>query len=491
MGHKHTKVPEEILAPKKKAFSSGDEEMKMPDGTSMKMSDHKDMSMPDDKMAESGMTMDHEATVWPHFANMILGVWLITNVFALGYRSGALQMNDALSGALVIVLAILSVSGTAWLKFWSPWANSLVGLWVLFAPLVFWSPASAVYSNDTLIGALVIVFAILAPGMPMAEGMSMEPGPDVPLGWSYNPSSWTQRAPIIALALVGFFLSRQMAAFELGQVTTFADPFFGSGTVNVLTSDVSRAFPIPDAGLGAFAYMIEFLMGFMGDKARWRTMPWMVTFFGILVVPLGVVSITLIVLQPIAVGAWCTPCLIAAAAMLVMIALTLDKVVAMLQFLVQARSEGQHLWQVFWMGGTLRETPEATAVAVRPDVVSPGATVWGVVLPWNLLLSVVLGLWLMFAPAALGSMGMAAHSDHLVGALIVTASVIAFADVGRAVRFINVLFGAWLIAAPWLLGGATTSSTLSDMIAGLLVILLSFPRGTIGERYGSFEKFIR
>jgi len=83
--------------------------------------------------------------------------------------------------------------------------------------------------------------------------------------------------------------------------------------------------------------MIEFLMGFMGDKARWRTMPWMVMFFGILVVPLGVVGITLIVPQPIAVGAWCAPCLIAAAAMLVMIALTLDEVAAMLQFLVQAR----------------------------------------------------------------------------------------------------------------------------------------------------------
>lgn len=491
MEHKHTKEPEEISAPKKKAASSRDEEMKTPDGTSMKMSDHKDMSMPDDKMTESGMTMDHEATVWPHFANMVLGVWLITNVFALGYGSRALQVSDVISGALVVVLAILSVSSTDWLKFWSPWANSLVGLWILFAPLVFWSPAAAVYSNDTLIGALVVTFAILAPGMPMAKGMSMEPGPDIPLGWSYNPSSWTQRAPIIALALVGFFLSRQMAAFELGQVTTFADPFFGSGTVNVLTSDVSRAFPIPDAGLGAFAYMIEFLMGFMGDKARWRTMPWMVTFFGILVVPLGIVSITLIILQPLAVGAWCTPCLIAAAAMLIMISLTLDEVVAMLQFLVQANREGQPLWKVFWMGGTLKTTPEATAVSVRPDVVSPGAMIWGVTLPWNLLVSTALGIWLMFAPFVLASTGTAAHSDHLIGALIITAAVIALADVGRSVRFINVLFGMLIMVAPWFLGGATNRAKWNDMIVGALVILLSFPRGKIGDLYGDFQRFIR
>lgn len=463
----------------------------MPDGTTMKMSDHKGMTMPGDNTAASGMTMDHGATVWPHFANMILGVWLITNVFALGYRSGPLQVSDAVSGVLVIVLAILSVSGTGAIKFWSPWVNSLVGVWLFFAPLVFWAPTSAVYSNDTLIGALVVAFAILAPGMPMAEGMSMEPGPDVPHGWSYNPSSWPQRAPIIALALVGFFLSRQMTAFQLQHITSLMDPIFGLGTQTVLTSDVSKSFPIPDAGLGAFAYMIEFLMGFMGDKARWRTMPWMVTFFGILVVPLGVVSITLIVLQPISVGAWCTPCLIAATAMLIMISLTLDEVVAMIQFLIQAGREGQPLWNVFWLGGSLKNPPETAAVEVRPDVVSPGSMIWGVTLPLNLLASSALGIWLMFAPFAFGSVGLAAHSDHLIGALIITAAVIALADVGRAVRFINVLFGALIIIAPWVLGGATPGSRWNDLIVGVFVILLSFPRGKIGDLYGDFQRFIR
>ena len=467
----------------KTATTHDDKAMPMPDGKEMKMSD--------DKTAASGAMMAHEGAHWAHFANMTLGLWLVTGVFALEYRSGGLQWSDAVSGLLVIVLAILSVSGSEWLKFWSPWANSLVGVWLLFAPLVFWSPTSAIYSNDTLIGALVVVFAILAPGMPMSSGMSMETGPDVPRGWSYNPSSWSQRAPIIALALLGFFLSRQMTSFQLQHIASFTDPFFGDGTVRVLTSDVSKMFPIPDAGLGAFAYMIEFLMGFMGDKARWRTMPWMVTFFGILVVPLGVVSIALIILQPIAVGAWCTPCLVAAAAMLIMVALTLDEVVAMLQFLVQARREGQPLWQLFWQGGALRNSLEDAAVTVRPDVVSPGAMVWGVTLPWNLIVSAALGIWLMLAPFEFGSVGAAAHSDHLIGALIVTAAVIALADVGRAARFINMLFGAWIIAAPWILDGATAGAKWNDLIVGILVILLSFRRGKIGERYGDFERFIR
>jgi ABC-type polysaccharide/polyol phosphate export permease len=117
--------------------------------------------------------------------------------------------------------------------------------------------------------------------------------------------------------------------------------------------------------------------------------------------------------------------------------------------------------------------------------------VWGVAMPWSLLLSAGLGVWLMLAPSVLGGAGAAAHSDHLVGALIVTTAVIALADVGRAMRFLTIVFGAWVIAAPWILGGTTTSATWNDVIVGTLVILLSAPRGSIGERYGSFERFIR
>lgn len=458
----------------------------MPDGMSHDMPQEMSHDMPHGRSHDM---MEEQTAHWAHFANMSLGFWLITGAFALGLDSRGLLASDVISGTLVILLSVLSVSRSPFWRLWAPWANSFVGLWLLFAPLVFWAPTAAGYANDTLAGALVVVFAVLAPGMPGMAGMQMDEGPDIPPGWTYNPSSWPQRAPIIALALLGFFLARQMTAFQLQHVATLADPFFGSGTERVLTSDVSRAFPIPDAGLGALAYMIEFLMGFMGDKRRWRTMPWMVTFFGILVVPLGVVSITLIVLQPLAVGAWCTPCLIAAAAMLVMIALTVDEVVAMGQFLVQARREGQSLWRVFWAGGTLRNLPDVGQT--RADVVSVKAMVWGVAMPWNLLLSALAGGWLMFAPALLGSTAPAAHSDHLVGALVVTAAVIALADVTRAVRFFNVLLGAWIVVSPWVLAGSTPAATWSDVVVGALIIVLSLPRDTVGERYGNWERFIR
>ena len=435
---------------------------------------------------ESAPAMAHgQATPWAHaVAAIILGAWLITSPSALDYRSMPLAWSDVISGALIIALATLTVARRS---IWAPWANSLVGVWLLFAPLVFKAPTAAAFVNDTLAGALVIAFVLLMPGMP---GMRMLPGPDRPPGWSYNPSSWPQRAPVIALAFVAFFLSRQMAAYQLGYTTIVWEPFFNPGTAAILTSDVSKAFPISDAGLGAVAYLIEGLMGFMGDKQRWRTMPWMVMFFGILVVPLGLVSISLIILQPVAVGTWGTPPLLAALAMLTMIALTLDEVVAMVVFLVQARREGQPLWRTFWLGGTLNEAgPDAASV--RPDGVTAKAMVWGVALPWNLLASIALGLWVMASPAIFGTAGNAAHSDHIVGALVVTFAIVALADVGRIARFINVLFGAWLIAAPWLVGGGTTAATLSGLVVGALLIALSLPRGPVRESYGSWNRYVR
>lgn len=441
----------------------------------------------------SGVSMDMsggpmagmQSPPWAHgVAIVLLGIWLITNPFALTYGNTVLNTSDVISGMIMVALAVVALVRRS---MWAPWANSLVGVWLLFAPLVFTAPTAAAFANDTLAGALVITFAILMPGMP---GMRMIDGPEVPKGWSYNPSSWPQRAPIIALAFLAFFLSRQMSAFQLGYTHSVWEPFFNPGTKGVLNSTVSRSLPISDAGVGAVAYILEGLMGFMGDKQRWRTMPWMVTFFGILVVPLGVASITLIILQPLSVGTWCTPCLVAALAMLIMIALTLDEVVAMIQFLIQAHREGQPLWKIFWLGGALKETSTDT-LPVHPDVLTGSAMGWGVTLPWTLVVTTVLGLWLMASPAVLHTSGNVADSDHLVGALVITVAVIAFAEVGRTARFINIGFGAWLIAAPWLLNGGTAASKWTGITVGLLLIMATVRRGPINERYGTYDRAIR
>ena len=79
----------------------------------------------------------------------------------------------------------------------------------------------------------------------------------------------------------------------------------------------------------------------------------MVTLFGIVVVPLGVISIYFIIIQPIMIGTYCTICLMAAAAMLIMIPYSLDELVAMGQFLVLNTRRGRPFWRSFFRGDAL------------------------------------------------------------------------------------------------------------------------------------------
>jgi hypothetical protein len=326
----------------------------------------------------------------------------------------------------------------------------------------------------------------------------MTPGPDTPPDWSYNPSDWTQRGPIIAMAFVGFFLSRYLAAYQLGHISYPWDPAFGDGTRRVLDSEVSKAWPISDAGLGAVSYMLEALSGFMGGTNRWRTMPWMVLMFGVLVVPLGIVSIVLVILQPVAVGAWCTLCLVTAGAMLIMIAPAIDEVVAMGQFLAGARREGKPFWRTFWVGGTLeayRATGPADSAATEDwQRRSPAARAIAALdlknVPLTLIVSAAIGVWLMASPAVLGVTGSLADSQHLAGALVVTWAVIAFGEVARPVRLLNIPMGVWIAVAPWLLSGGTAVSWWADPLAGLLLVALSIRRGHIEERFGTWNRYL-
>src|SRR5690606_11869799 len=173
----------------------------------------------------------------------------------------------------------------------------------------------------------------------------------------------------------------------------------------VITSDVSHAFPVADAGLGASAYMLEALMGIMGDRRRWRTMPWMAFGFFVLVVPLGFVSILFIVIQPIVIGTWCSYCLLTALFMVIMIPYSLDEIVASGQFLRDSWRDNKPLIRAFFMGGamggcgTSDEQPFGASLrATLRDMATGGVTA-----PWTLLASAAIGLALMFTRPLFGA----------------------------------------------------------------------------------------
>ena len=480
--------------------------------------DHGAMAEGHDHMAM--MEADEKKVRWAHYTNIGLGLWLTASVFiydamstanvsdavravtadrglpSIEWRATALTISDIASGLLIALFGSLSVSRrTAW---WAQWATTFVGLWLLFAPMIFWTPSGAQYLNDMLVGSAIIALAVLVPMMPGMSMAGMMDPKSIPPGWSYSPSTYAQRLPIAYLGLIGLLISRILTAYQLGHIDGAWEPFFAgsaadprNGTEEIITSDVSRMWPIPDAGLGAISYLLEILMAVMGGRDRWRTMPWMVTFFGILVIPLGVVSIYFIIIQPILIGTWCTLCLLAALAMLIMIPFALDEVIAMGQFLYWAKCRGKPLIRTFFKGDAVEGGEEDHSDALA----SPGAfwadTTRGITLPWTLLASMAIGLLLMLTRLLFGTEGAMANSDHVVGALVITVAIIATAEVARALRFINLGFGIWLIAAPLLLDGAGAPASIASVLAGLVLIALSLPRGERSrEHYAGWDRFV-
>ena len=445
---------------------------------------------------EALLLAEHRQFRWAHLVNIFLGIWLAAQPPLVGVEEELLAASEVTLGAATIVLASLSLW---WRLRWARWATAVAGALVMAAPFLFWTENPAAYLSDTLVGGLIFGLAVATKPDVGPSPLAATEGPLTPPSWSYNPSSWAQRLPIILLAVVGLEVSRYLAAYQLGHVEGVWEPFFAgsaadpqNGTEEIITSHVSEAWPVSDAAVGGYTYALEILTGIVGSTARWRTMPWLVVLFGLMIAPLGVVSIFFIIIQPIVIGTWSTLALIAAAAMLVQIPYSLDELLASLQFMRRRVREGKNWLRVFLFGDTDGDgsEPEEDEFARGPRAFLADMWAGGVNLPWNLALAALIGLWLMFTRLSLGAEGSMADADHLVGALALTVISLAAAEVARPLRFLLVPLGLALLATPFAFGVDTTQ-TIASIACGLGLIVLSIRRGPVRSRYGSWQAMIR
>ena len=438
---------------------------------------------------------EHSETRWAHFVNLMLGTWLLTQPPLIGVVEPLLRWTEIVSGVLLIVFASLSLS---WHAPWARWISAAIGAVVMAAPFVFWTDNPTAYLSDTLVGMLIFGFAVGTKPEVGPSPLARVTGPQVPQGWTYNPSSWTQRIPIIALALIGLYVSRYLAAYQLGYVSDVWEPFFqGSvedprnGTEEIITSEVSEAWPVSDAALGGYTYGLEILTGIVGSRARWRTMPWLVLLFGLMIAPLGIVSIFFIIIQPIWIGTWSTLALIGAAAMLIQIPYSLDELVAVGQFLRRRVRAGKNVLRVFLFGdtdeggaGDVPDEFDRPARAIMKDV-----AIGGVSLPWNLAIAAALAASLLFTRVTFGATPPIADWDHLLGSLALTVISIAAAEVARSVRFLLIPIGAALCVTPFAFGAETLHAAY-NVLLGLALIGLAIRRGEVSAQYGSWNRLI-
>jgi uncharacterized membrane protein len=171
-----------------------------------------------------------------------------------------------------------------------------------------------------------------------------------PPGWTYNPSTWEQRLPIAGAAMVGFAIATYLSLYQYGVLDSVWEPFFGNGSEKILDSKLSSVLPVKDAALGAASYLVDAIAGVVYGIDRWRTAPWIVVLFAIAVGPLGIISILLVIAQPVLYGSFCTLCLGSAAISLMMIPPAVDEALASSQELRRVKESGASVWTAFWRG---------------------------------------------------------------------------------------------------------------------------------------------
>jgi uncharacterized membrane protein len=155
-----------------------------------------------------------------------------------------------------------------------------------------------------------------------------------------NPSSWSHRAPVAVLALIGCALATYLTLFQWHITAGVWDPIFGSHSSEaVLTSSFTRWLPLPDATLGALAYLVEVIVTLIGTTQRWRTEAWLVVLFGLVLAGLALTSLVLVLTQIFLVHALCTLCLCSAAISFVNAWLGRDEVFAAVDTLKHSAPE--------------------------------------------------------------------------------------------------------------------------------------------------------
>jgi hypothetical protein len=95
----------------------------------------------------------------------------------------------------------------------------------------------------------------------------------------------------------------------------------------------------------------------------------------------------------------------------------------------------------------------------------------------------LLGIWLMASLAILGISGTAQDMNHIFGPVIASFAVIAWWEVTRNLRYMNIAIGIWLILSSWILGYESTAA-INNIAVGLAVASLSLIKGKIVDKFG-------
>lgn len=105
------------------------------------------------------MTDDRTGSVWASTLNIIAGIWLIVAPFVLLYADQTAKVNDTVLGAVIAVFALVRALAPGAATAWLSWLNTLWGIWLIIASFVLGYGGIA-RPNEIVLGIIVGILGI-------------------------------------------------------------------------------------------------------------------------------------------------------------------------------------------------------------------------------------------------------------------------------------------------------------------------------------------
>lgn len=260
--------------------------------------------------------------------------------------------------------------------------------------------------------------------------------PSAPPRWEVNPSAPGQRAPVVALGLVGLTISLACTLHRYGVIDTLWEPLPAVTADGWIRSAVAAPWPTLDAA----GFAATSATALVGGRDRWRRSPTLALVSGGAAVLTAIAALVRWTWQYAVLGTTSTLFFFSTATAVALLPLVADE--------VYAAAAG----------------PDRLARRRVGSRIGDGITYLGGGG------AVAIGLFLLAAPLAPWSR--AALHAHLVGGLVAAIGALTLARVTRSARWLNAGIGTWLLISP-LVAGYTLRGALHMVITGLLLLVLS------------------
>lgn len=258
-----------------------------------------------------------------------------------------------------------------------------------------------------------------------------------PPGWEINPSAKGQRAPLVALGLVGLALSVLSLLRARGLVVGEwqAIPTVTRG------GWILHEARVPSPELDVVGFLLVVLTSALGSESRWRTSRGWTLASGLLVLALGLSAATRWTTQYAVTGATSVAFFLTTAVALALVPLASDEVYAALTRGRSPRGSAS------LPGGFGRRVTHAS-----PYLGAGGA--------------ILVGLWLLASPYDPSPESL--HT-HLAGGAVVTIGALSLARVAHGIRWVNAGLALVMLVSP-LYFGYSLRGALLLVIAGLMLL---------------------